>query len=204
MPYLYAQAITTHRTGVPMMRAMFLEFSSDPAIWYLDQQYMLGSELLVAPVFNDDGNVTYYLPKGEWYGIMDKKVRHGPGYVTETYDFFGLPVLLRPGGVLVMGEGGERIMHDWSKGFRVQVNLEVGMDRVVEIPDYEKLGESALKLRIKSAAKEAVVEIVEGVTKSSWELLVVNKKFGKAGGGGEYWEGAVKVAVGEKKVVVTF
>ena len=44
------------------MRAMMLEFPDDPACRYLDRQYMLGPDLLVAPVLSADGVVDYYLP----------------------------------------------------------------------------------------------------------------------------------------------
>ena len=55
MPYLWTQAHKTHATGVPMMRAMVMEYADDPATLSLDRQYMLGDNLLVAPVFNEEG-----------------------------------------------------------------------------------------------------------------------------------------------------
>lgn len=203
MPYLYSQAITTHRTGVPMLRAMFLEYASDPAVWYLDQQYMLGDSLLVAPVFNDEGIVTYYLPKGEWYGILDKKMRTGPGYVTETHDFFGLPVLLKPSGALVMGKGGEKVEYDWTDGFKLLVNVEEGMDVTVDLPHHEKLGETVLSLRIKATGLEASVDVVEGKANAVWDLVIVNKKVKGADGGEVSSEGVVSVAAGASKIVVS-
>ena len=51
-------------TGMPVMRAMLLEFPDDPGCDTLDRQYMLGDSLLVAPVFSHDGMVDYYLPPG--------------------------------------------------------------------------------------------------------------------------------------------
>ncbi|MDQ2693428.1 MAG: alpha-xylosidase, partial [Chloroflexota bacterium] len=60
MPYLFRAAIQSHEQGTPMLRAMMLEFPNDPACEYLDRQYMLGDSLLVAPVFNEDGSVSYY------------------------------------------------------------------------------------------------------------------------------------------------
>ena len=66
MPYLFAAAGQAHAAGVPMMRAMLLEFPDDPACDYLDRQYMLGDALLVAPMFSADGVVEYYLPAGRW------------------------------------------------------------------------------------------------------------------------------------------
>ncbi len=64
MPYLYAAALEAHHAGIPMMRAMLLEFPLDPGCEFLDRQYMLGDSLLVAPVFSFDGEVAYYLPAG--------------------------------------------------------------------------------------------------------------------------------------------
>ncbi|CAO2649866.1 Nn.00g011580.m01.CDS01 [Neocucurbitaria sp. VM-36] len=203
MPYLYSQAITTHRTGVPMLRAMFLEYPSDPAIWYLDQQYMLGDSLLVAPVFSEDNTVTYYLPKGEWYGILDKKIRQGPGYVNESFDFFGLPVLLKPGGAVAMGKGGDKVEYNWADGFKVLVNVEDGMDLTVDLPNHEKLGESVLALRITASGSKVSVDVVEGKASSAWEVVVVNKKVNSAVGGEVSSEGVVSVAAGASKVAVS-
>ncbi|KXN92522.1 Alpha-xylosidase [Leucoagaricus sp. SymC.cos] len=53
MPYLYGAAISTHRTGTPMMRPLFFEFPEDRTSWTIDEAYMLGINLYVAPVFSD-------------------------------------------------------------------------------------------------------------------------------------------------------
>ncbi|KAF5353216.1 hypothetical protein D9756_008052 [Leucocoprinus leucothites] len=52
MPYLYATAISTHQTGTPMMRPLFFEFPEDRNSWTIDEAYMLGENLYVAPVFS--------------------------------------------------------------------------------------------------------------------------------------------------------
>ncbi|MGH3658557.1 MAG: alpha-xylosidase, partial [Micromonosporaceae bacterium] len=59
MPYLMGAARQAWTSGTPMMRAMVLEFPDDPACAHLERQYMLGDDLLVAPVFTADGQVTY-------------------------------------------------------------------------------------------------------------------------------------------------
>src|SRR3954466_11785054 len=56
MPYLWAAAVQAHTDGIPVMRAMVLEFPADPTCAFLDRQYMLGPDLLVAPVFSDEGD----------------------------------------------------------------------------------------------------------------------------------------------------
>ena len=103
-PYLEAMAHETHETGVPMMRAMVLEFPTDPACEDIDTQYMLGDDLLVAPVFSEDGTARFYVPDaggdhaGEAWAILLTGKTYEPGHwYTEQYDYHTLPVLVRPG-----------------------------------------------------------------------------------------------------------
>ena len=109
MPYLWAQAIKTHTTGVPMMRAMVIDYANDPACRTLDLQYMFGDNILVAPIFNDRGYAEYYLPKGKWTDIISGKVYEGGKFYGETYDYFGLPCLARPNSIIAFG--------DFKRGF---------------------------------------------------------------------------------------
>lgn len=83
--------------GLPMMRPMLLEFPEDPTTWFLDQQYMLGSDLLVAPVFTTSGEVTFYLPAGRWRNYFTDEVISGGRWVTETHGFKSLPLYARIG-----------------------------------------------------------------------------------------------------------
>ena len=65
LPYLYSTAYETHNEGIPMMRAMMLEYPEDQTTFHLGSQYMLGSAMLVAPVF-DQQRHHVYLPEGSW------------------------------------------------------------------------------------------------------------------------------------------
>ncbi|UCF36576.1 MAG: alpha-xylosidase, partial [Acidobacteriota bacterium] len=66
MPYLYSQAVSSARQGWPMLRALFFEFPEDPTSWMIEDQYMLGSDLLVAPLFSAARTRKVYLPPGSW------------------------------------------------------------------------------------------------------------------------------------------
>lgn len=175
MPYLFSQAIRTHASGVPMLRATFLEYPDDPVAWNLDTQYFLGDSLLVAPVFSNEGHLTYYVPEGDFYGLLDGKTRKGPGYVSERHDYFSLPVLLRPGSAIVLGQSDDQTVYEWSKGFKLMVNYTTGMDTLVEIPSHDRPGEIAVSLKVTATKAGAEIEIVEGKPASDWELQVVNK-----------------------------
>jgi len=99
-PYLVATMREVSEKGLPMMRPMLLEFPEDPTAWFLDQQYMLGSDLLVAPVFSAEGNVTFYLPAGKWRNYLNNKEEDGGRWITESHDFHSLPLYIRIGGKL--------------------------------------------------------------------------------------------------------
>ena len=102
-PISTARAIETHLTGVPMMRPMILEFPEDPSVAYLDRQYFFGSGMLVAPVFSEDGKVTYYLPEGTWTHFLTGVQVSGPGWRTETCGYLSLPVMVRENSLIPVG-----------------------------------------------------------------------------------------------------
>ncbi len=67
MPYIYAQAKESTEKGLPMLRTLFIEFPDDPGAWLIEDQYMFGADMLVAPLFmagQKERNV--YLPGGNW------------------------------------------------------------------------------------------------------------------------------------------
>ncbi|MFG2928206.1 alpha-xylosidase [Streptomyces achromogenes] len=113
MPYLYGAAAEAHRTGVPVMRPMLLEFPHDPACRPLDRQYMLGPDLLVAPVFTEDGEVEVYLPEGTWTHLLSGERVTGPAWRTERHDYDSLPLYVREGAVLPLAADDSRPDGDW-------------------------------------------------------------------------------------------
>ena len=110
MPYLLETADRTTRTGAPLMRSMVLQFPEDPACRTLDTQYMLGEDLLVAPVFTGTGEVDVYLPAGRWVHLLDgEEVDTGDGgrFLRRRYDVHSLGLFARAGSAprrLVRGE----------------------------------------------------------------------------------------------------
>jgi alpha-D-xyloside xylohydrolase len=135
MPYLFAAACQAHEKGLPVMRAMILEFPDDPACDTLDRQYMLGETLLVAPVFSHEGEVTYYLPVGRWTNFLTGKLIEGPGWVQEKHDFMSLPLLVRPNSILPVGKHDERPDYNYADGVTLHVyELAEGRHAPVSIP----------------------------------------------------------------------
>jgi len=94
-PQLMKAAQEAHEKGIPVLRAMVLEFPHDPACTHLDRQYMLGSSILAAPVFSETNEVEYYMPAGKWKHLIDGRdldLTLGGRWIKENYDFMSLPL----------------------------------------------------------------------------------------------------------------
>ncbi|UFS60674.1 alpha-xylosidase [Subtercola endophyticus] len=140
MPYLFEVGREATRTGTPVMRPMQLEFPDDPGTAYLDRQYMLGADILVAPVFNAEGWVDFYLPSGTWTGLLTGETITGGGWRREKHDFLSLPLYVREGAVLPRGARNDRPDYPYLEGLTLEV-YPGGDDRVVTVT--EPTGESA-------------------------------------------------------------
>ena len=121
MPYMFSTAVNTHRTGVPTMRAMVLEFPDDIPCEDLDRQYMLGDSLMVAPVFTKEGDVTYYLPEGKWTHLLSNEKREGGHWLRENYDFFSLPLFARENSIVAIGANNQQPDYDYGKDLTLHV-----------------------------------------------------------------------------------
>ncbi|HPJ02770.1 MAG TPA: alpha-xylosidase [Candidatus Limiplasma sp.] len=121
MPYLFAASVEAHQTGIPVMRAMAMEFFGDPACEALDRQYMLGGSLLVAPVFRRDGHVDYYLPQGTWTHLLTGEVKTGGAWQHEEYALSGLPLFVRENTILPLGASQTQVDYDYLQGLELHL-----------------------------------------------------------------------------------
>ncbi|TGO38293.1 hypothetical protein BHYA_0078g00460 [Botrytis hyacinthi] len=123
MPYIFSQAQEAVELGVPLsLRAMCLEFPDDPTSWYLDRQFMFGDSLLVAPIFEESGDVEFYLPKGKWTNFFTNEVKSGPGWFKENHAFDTLPLYVRENTVLVLGKSEQtKTVYDYAQDVEVRL-----------------------------------------------------------------------------------
>ena len=115
-PYLLAAGREAAATGLPVMRPMVLAFPEDPTARPLDRQYLLGPDLLVAPVFTAEGDVELYLPAGGWVQLLTGERVEGPGWRREQHGFDTLPLYVREGAVLPLGASEDRPDTDHLQG----------------------------------------------------------------------------------------
>ncbi len=170
MPYLWAKALEAHLTGVPMMRAMLLEFPDDPACDTLDRQYMLGEALLVAPVLSASGWVEYFLPEGRWTHLLSGDVQNGGRWFRGRYDELSLPLFVRPGSVLAWGACDDRPDYAFSDGITFRVyELADGAATSCVVPDLR--GDTELTCNVTRHGPEYHVALM-GKTPATWRVQI--------------------------------
>lgn len=121
LPYLYSQAVFTAKTGIPMMRSMALEFDKDRNCQYLDKQYMLGENLLVAPIFNENGIAEYYLPRGAWTNYLTGEKSKGGIWKKESHNYLSVPLWVRENSVISIGFRTPDVNYSFDNNLELQV-----------------------------------------------------------------------------------
>ncbi|MER5268533.1 alpha-xylosidase [Actinosynnema sp. NPDC002837] len=193
MPYLHGAARQASAEGVPVMRAMVVEFPDDPGCTHLERQYMLGDDLLVAPVFSDEGDVSYYVPEGTWTHLSTGETVQGPRWVRDRCDFLTAPVLVRPNTILPVGAVDDRPDYDYAEGVTLRVYQLSDGDHVTAVGD--------TTFRTRRQGDEIRVE-AEGAP-SSWRLLLVGADGVDAVDGGAVGSHPDGVLVGAEGAVLT-
>lgn len=115
MPYIYAQAKDCSERGLPMVRALFVEYPHDPGSWLVDDEYLFGSDMLVAPLFEDVASRNVYLPPGDWIDYQTGKAYSGGWHSIEAGKI-PVVVLVRDGAVIPhIALAQSTAQMDWSK-----------------------------------------------------------------------------------------
>ena len=99
MPYVYAQAKDCSERGLPMVRALLVEFPDDPGAWLVEDEYMFGSQMLVAPLLESGNSRMVYLPRGKWIDYQSGKVYDG-GYQSIEAGKIPAVILVRDGSII--------------------------------------------------------------------------------------------------------
>lgn len=170
MPYLFSQAVQVHEQGIPMMRAMMLEFPEDPNCAYQDRQYMLGDSLLAAPVFREDGIANYYVPEGNWTNWITKEKLVGGRWYTQKFDYFSLPLLVKPNTLLAVGDRDDCAEYDYCRNVTFHL-IEPEEGKSIKAVVYKKELNDKLELQ---AEKNGDILTVTATHDSGWKLCLEN------------------------------
>lgn len=169
MPYLYSAAYKTVQTGVSTMRAMLLEFEEDPTCAYLDKQYMLGENILVAPILNEEGMAQYYLPSGKWTNFLTGEVVEGGRWINEYHDYLSIPMMIRPNSLIAVGHNENMPDYDYAENVSiVAYELQEGKTACAEVISPNQESELVISV-LKEAGK---IRIEYKSVGKPWHLLL--------------------------------
>lgn len=183
MPYLYTQAVHTSETGISMMRSMVMEFEGDRTCHYLDRQYMLGDQLLVAPVFSEDHTAELYLPQGRWTNFFTGNVIDGQMWIKDQWDYLSIPLFVRENAILVLGSREDRPDYDYADGMQIRIyepngsaDVEVrGLNADVEARIHTEEKDGRLTIEVESDKPYTIVlvnhraEVLEGEARAEYQ-----------------------------------
>jgi len=172
-PYLDMCAYEAAETGLPLMRAMVLEFPGEPNIETVEDQYMLGPFLLVAPILNEGQRERWvYFPKGDWFPLDGGSRISGPGFVRVSAPLDWMPLYARSDAVL------PRFMHlpQHLKGDPVAVvRLEIypdAKDRTIRFRNMSMPVEIELRGSCEATVRQGEVDLdlmwIDDETGSDW------------------------------------
>jgi alpha-glucosidase len=101
LPFLYTSLEAAHRTGVPLFRPLMLNYQNDENTYNLDDEFMIGDDLLVAPVVKPDvTSRLVYLPQGTWYDFWTNKKYSGGTMVRAEAPLETVPMFVRGGAII--------------------------------------------------------------------------------------------------------
>src|SRR2546425_7607801 len=104
LPFLYTTLEAAHRTGVPLFRPLMLNYQDDSNTYNLDDQFMIGDDLLVAPIVKPDlTSRLVYLPRGVWYDFWTNKKYDGDKIIRVDAPLETVPMFVRGEAVIPMG-----------------------------------------------------------------------------------------------------
>lgn len=169
MPYIYSKACETAHTGVPVMRTMMMEFPHDRACETLDQQYMFGDSLLIAPLFNERGSIQYYLPEGKWTHFISGVVSRGGRWIHEVHSYYSLPIMVKQGSLIPVGNNIERPDYDYSDGVIFHL-FELSKGNTTDAVIYNEKAEKVMEVQISRV--EDSYQIKKKGQGQNWKILI--------------------------------
>ncbi|MDQ3913206.1 MAG: alpha-xylosidase [Actinomycetota bacterium] len=116
MPYIYAQAKRCSEEGYPMLRTLFFEYPEDLTSWLIEDEYMFGGDILVAPLMEDVPGRDVYLPPGLWIDYQSGETYEGSGWHHITAGEVPIVVLVRDGAAIPHVELAQSTSHiEWQE-----------------------------------------------------------------------------------------
>ncbi len=164
LPYLYDQARKASASAKPIVRALLLDYPEDRNVWHLEDQYLFGDALLIAPVLaplSESTTRTLYLPCGTWIDYWTKETVHSHGeWITRAVDLDTMPIYVKAGSILPYGE--ERTCTHNVIGAITRLEVYTGADGGLCYDDGEKTFTAVLegqRLKLRDVPVGTAIEV---------------------------------------------
>jgi len=135
IPYLYTEAQIAAAGGLPMLRHLVIDFQDDPTIFNIEDQFMSGRALLVAPILTRNQSRRIYLPAGIWYDFWTGKQIEGRRWINREADIETIPVYVRGGTILPLAATAQCTDQQDTTGFTLKVYPDFQDHAVGELVD---------------------------------------------------------------------
>jgi len=121
MPYLYTQFYQAHKTGLPIMRPLIMEYPNDRNVYNLCDQFLVGADVLVAPILRPSTETrSVYLPEGEWIDYWSGERHRGGKYILAYAPLDVLPLYIKAGAMIP-----ELLDDNWKPTLNEQGNISI-------------------------------------------------------------------------------
>jgi alpha-D-xyloside xylohydrolase len=152
VPYLYSAFNAYHTSGKPPIRALVMDWPEDRATHLIDDEFMFGDSVLVAPMFAGEPKRKVYLPAGEWYDFWTRQIITGKTTIEASNDVKQIPLFVKSGTLLPLAEPVEFIKPDTCLNVTVNVVGEKPGDFILYEDDgvttaYAKGEQTQIRLR---------------------------------------------------------
>ncbi|WP_439698060.1 glycoside hydrolase family 31 protein [Mucilaginibacter sp. AW1-7] len=165
IPYIYSNAYKQYQTGMPLMRALVLEYQDDPNTYNIADQYLFGDNMMVCPVTVKGAQTrTVYLPAGVWFNYWTGKKYNGKQYIHILTPADQLPLFVKAGSIIPMQPA---MKYMGEKPVDV-ITLDIFPDQASEFKLYEDDG---ISLKYQQGEK-AITQITVANVTGGWELNI--------------------------------
>ncbi len=157
LPTLYSLFWQSHTEGLSIWRPLFMEFPKDSCIWNIEDQFMIGEFMMIAPVVEQGANKRkVYFPQGKWFDYWSEEIFCGPDEVEIDAELDHLPIFIREGGILIF-QPQPKMKIPWEA---IELDLYEGNGKT-KFFLFEDDGESFDYLKGKYSLREIILNCLE-------------------------------------------
>jgi len=120
IPYLYSSFVKYHEEGIPPFRALVMDYPEDKNTFAIDDEYLMGDSILVAPLVAGENSRKVYLPEGNWYDFWTNAKIKGEAFYEIKAELDIIPLFIKEGTILPLAEPVDYITKDTV--FKLNIN----------------------------------------------------------------------------------